>query len=74
MLMSSQAYLAGCITKAARAPVNDVMDSTALRSWINTPLNFSMENDIYKATNVIHQFIRVSLNSFLFREKLVILE
>jgi len=47
-------------SRAAQEPVHDVMDSTAIRSWLNNPLTRSLEQDIYKATNILKDVQRVN--------------
>jgi hypothetical protein len=47
-----QNALAGHFSKAAQSPVHDVTDWTSMRAWLNNPLTSSLEQDIYKCTNI----------------------
>ena len=53
---------AGTISQAVQPAIHDVTDSSAMRSWFNTPLSSSLEVDIYKATNIVRAFARVGNN------------
>ena len=39
-----------------RPPVYDTFDWCSVRSWMNSPFSNSMEQDIYKATNILRTF------------------
>jgi hypothetical protein len=45
---------------AAQAPVHDaVLDSVALRAWVNLPHGSNLEGDLYKAANIVARFTQV---------------
>jgi hypothetical protein len=47
---------------AAQAPVHDaVMDSVALRAWVNLPYGSNLEVDLYKAANIVARFTQVCM-------------
>lgn len=51
-----------CVLQAAAAqpPVHDaVLDSVSLRAWLNAPYCSSLEQDLYKAANVLAKFTQV---------------
>lgn len=48
-----QNALAGHFSKAAQSPVHDVTDWTSMRAWLNNPLTSSLEQDIYKCSNIL---------------------
>ena len=48
-----QNALAGHFSRAAQTPVHDVTDWTSMRAWLNNPLTSSLEQDIYKCTNIV---------------------
>ena len=48
-----QNALAGHFSKAAQMPVHDVTDWTSMRAWLNNPLTSSLEQDIYKCSNIL---------------------
>ncbi|CAD7705416.1 unnamed protein product [Ostreobium quekettii] len=50
-----QPYLTERHSRASQDLVHDVTDSTAVRSWVNNPLTRSLEQDIYKATNILRE-------------------
>ena len=62
ILAPVQPVLVETHSRASQEPVHDVMDSTAIRSWLNNPLTRSLEQDIYKATNILRDVQRVSVN------------
>eukprot|EP00210_Caulerpa_lentillifera_P009691 g9246.t1 len=43
-----------------RLPIHDIFDWSSTRSWVNSPYSGSMEQDIYKATNVLKTFLKWS--------------
>lgn len=50
---------AGTIAQAVQPAVHDVTDGSVLRSWLNSPLSSGLEQDVYKATNILHSFAQV---------------
>ena len=48
-----QNALAGHFSKAAQLPIHDVTDWTSMRAWLNNPLTSSLEQDIYKCSNIL---------------------
>lgn len=50
---------AGTIAQAVQPAIHDVTDGSVLRSWLNSPLSSGLEQDIYKATNILHSFAQV---------------
>lgn len=54
-----QPFLAGTIAQAVQPAIHDVTDGSVLRSWLNSPLSSGLEQDIYKATNILHSFAQV---------------
>ncbi|KAL6222110.1 hypothetical protein ACLB2K_005502 [Fragaria x ananassa] len=55
-----QCILINSISNAAQAAKHDVMDWTCTRGWLNLPVGFSMEQEIYKATNTLKSYSQVS--------------
>lgn len=55
-----QGILINSISNAAQAAKHDVMDWTCTRGWLNLPVGFSMEQEIYKATNTLRSYSQVS--------------
>lgn len=49
----------GTISQAVQPAIYDVTDSSAMRSWFNSPMSSSLESDIYKATNIVRTFARI---------------
>ena len=49
----------GTIAQAVQPAIHDVTDGSVLRSWLNSPLSSGLEQDIYKATNILHSFAQV---------------
>lgn len=49
------------VSNAAQQATHDVTDITCLKAWINSPLGFTMEHEIYKATNTLRGFMEVGL-------------
>lgn len=47
------------VSNAAQQATHDVTDLTCLRAWINSPLGFTLEHEIYKATNTLRGFMEV---------------
>lgn len=46
-------------SRTQQAPVHDMFDWCSARSWINGPYSGSMEQDIFRATNVVRTFQHV---------------
>jgi hypothetical protein len=38
---------------------HDVMDWTSMRVWLNTPLGLSIEQEIYKSSNVLTSYCQI---------------
>ena len=55
VLVPLQPVLIEMLSMASQTPVHDVWDSTVLRSWLNNPVTRSLEQDIYKATNILQE-------------------
>eukprot|EP00201_Polytomella_parva_P013317 CAMPEP_0175055360 /NCGR_PEP_ID=MMETSP0052_2-20121109/10033_1 /TAXON_ID=51329 ORGANISM="Polytomella parva, Strain SAG 63-3" /NCGR_SAMPLE_ID=MMETSP0052_2 /ASSEMBLY_ACC=CAM_ASM_000194 /LENGTH=182 /DNA_ID=CAMNT_0016320189 /DNA_START=805 /DNA_END=1350 /DNA_ORIENTATION=- len=55
-----QRYLAGVLSAAAQPPVYDSPDSVSLRSWLNPPWSCGVEEDIFKAANILGSFSRAT--------------
>lgn len=49
----------GTIAQAVQPAIHDVTDGSVLRSWLNSPLSSGLEQDVYKATNILHSFAQV---------------
>lgn len=49
----------GTIAQAVQPAIHDVTDGSVMRSWLNSPLSSGLEQDVYKATNILHSFARV---------------
>ncbi|MCO5608815.1 hypothetical protein L7F22_063032 [Adiantum nelumboides] len=47
------------VSRAAQQATHDVTDLTCLRAWINSPLGFSLEEEIFKATNTLQSFMEI---------------
>ncbi|XVE53107.1 hypothetical protein DITRI_Ditri02bG0177800 [Diplodiscus trichospermus] len=58
-LDSAQSYLTDRVSRAAQLPTHDLTDLSTLRSWLNFPWGQSMEYEIYKAANTIHNYNKV---------------
>ncbi|RZC86158.1 hypothetical protein C5167_026829 [Papaver somniferum] len=58
-LESEQSYLMEQVSRAAQFPTHDVTDLSTLRSWVNFPWCHSMEDEIYKASNMILGYNKV---------------
>jgi hypothetical protein len=50
-------------SRAAQLPTQDLTDLSTLRSWLNFPWGQSMEYEIYKATNTIQGYAKVTVTS-----------
>lgn len=55
-----QGVLINTISNAVQAAKHDVMDWTCTRGWLNLPVGFSMEHEIYKACNTLRTFNQVN--------------
>ncbi|XP_057868270.1 uncharacterized protein LOC131075443 isoform X1 [Cryptomeria japonica] len=58
-LESAQGLLERQVSHAAQEAIHDVTDLSTLRSWVNIPWGQSMENEIYKATNTLRDFVKI---------------
>lgn len=56
LLAPLQPFLAGLLSHAVQPPVQDAVDSIALRSWVNPPWSAAMGQELFKATNMLHTF------------------
>lgn len=54
-----QGVLVNTISNAVQVAKHDVMDWTCSRGWLNLPIGFSMEHDIYKASNTLRSYCQV---------------
>ena len=52
-------FLTGTIAQAVQPAIHDVTDGSVMRSWLNSPLSSGLEQDVYKATNILHSFAQV---------------
>ena len=50
---------AGTVSRAVQPAIHDVTDSSALRSWFNSPLATSLSAELYKAQNIVRQFAQI---------------
>lgn len=55
-----QGILIHGISNAMQAAKHDVMDWTCSRAWLNLPVGFSMEYEIYKSTNSLTSYAQVA--------------
>lgn len=60
-LQSVQPYLMEQVSHAAQLPTHDLTDLSTLRSWLNFPWGQSMGYEIYKATNTIRAYDKVTI-------------
>ncbi|KAH7332207.1 hypothetical protein KP509_20G075200 [Ceratopteris richardii] len=58
-LASVQGILFEQVSNAAQQATHDVTDLTCLRAWINSPIGFSLEDEIFKATNTLRSFMEI---------------
>lgn len=49
------------VSNAAQIAKHDVMDWTCMRGWLNTPLGLSMEQEIYKSSNVLRSYCQIAM-------------
>ncbi|KAH7285657.1 hypothetical protein KP509_33G039400 [Ceratopteris richardii] len=54
-----QEFLVQSVSNAAQIAIHDVTDRTCMRGWLNNPLGKSMEEEIYKATNILRTFSKI---------------
>lgn len=59
LLRPLQPYLAGTLSGAAQPPVHDAHDAISLRTWVNNPWSSRMEEDLFKAANLLRTFCTV---------------
>ncbi|XWS72330.1 hypothetical protein CRYUN_Cryun02cG0030700 [Craigia yunnanensis] len=55
-----QGVLINNISNAVQVAKHDVMDWTCTRGWLNLPVGFSMEHEIYKACNTLRSYCQVA--------------
>ncbi|KAJ6993489.1 uncharacterized protein [Populus alba] len=55
-----QGVLINTISNAMQVAKHDVVDWTCTRGWLNLPLGFSMEHEVYKASNTLRSYWQVS--------------
>ncbi|KAJ7955376.1 Zinc finger, FYVE-type [Quillaja saponaria] len=55
-----QGVLVNTISNAVQVAKHDVTDWTCTRGWLNLPLGFSMEQEIYKASNTLRSYCQVA--------------
>eukprot|EP00246_Nothoceros_aenigmaticus_P010216 TRINITY_DN26596_c0_g1_i1.p1 TRINITY_DN26596_c0_g1~~TRINITY_DN26596_c0_g1_i1.p1 ORF type:complete len:480 (-),score=58.90 TRINITY_DN26596_c0_g1_i1:245-1534(-) len=54
-----QRNLADRVSNASQSATFDVTDMTCMRGWLNSPYGFSMEQEIYKATNTVRSYCKI---------------
>lgn len=54
-----QRIIAERVSNASQRATHDVTDLSCMRSWVNSPLGLSMEQEIYKATNTIRSYAQI---------------
>ncbi|KAH9305581.1 hypothetical protein KI387_009985 [Taxus chinensis] len=55
-----QGFLMKYVSNASQIATHDVIDWTCLRGWLNTPLGLSMEQEIYKSSNVLRNYCQIA--------------
>lgn len=60
MLDPLQGVLINTISNAVQVAKHDVMDWTCTRGWLNLPVGFSMEHEIYKSSNTLRNYSQVT--------------
>jgi len=60
-----QDFLISSISNAVQVAKHDVMDWTCAKGWLNFPIGFSMEHEIYKSSNTLRNYCKVFFLSFL---------
>jgi hypothetical protein len=63
-----QQILIGSISNAVQIAIHDVTDITCVRAWLNNPLGSCMQDEIYKATNILTTFSKVKYFMLSFEE------
>ena len=53
VLAPHQQMLAGTLAAAAQPPVQDAPDAISLRAWLNAPWSSNLEEDVFKAANML---------------------
>lgn len=54
-----QRFLRNRVSNAVQIAPHDVTDWTCMRGWLNMPLGMSMEDEIYKSTNVLRSYCEI---------------
>jgi hypothetical protein len=54
-----QGVLINTISNAMQVAKHDVVDWTCTRGWLNLPVGFSMEHEVYKASNTLRSYWQV---------------
>jgi len=54
-----QRFLRSRVSNAVQIAPHDVTDWTCMRGWLNMPLGMSMEDEIYKSTNVLRSYCEI---------------
>lgn len=54
-----QGIFVNSISNAVQVAKHDVIDWTCTRGWLNLPLGWSMEHEIYKASNTLRSYCQV---------------
>lgn len=62
-----QGLLLNQVSNASQTAKHDVLDWTCMRGWLNLPIGMKMEDEIYKATNMLRSFTQVWYNNPVFR-------
>ncbi|GBF96574.1 hypothetical protein Rsub_09157 [Raphidocelis subcapitata] len=60
LLQPLQPYLVGALSRSVQPPVHDAIDAVSLRSWLNSPVSSSLEDDVFKASNILRTFMAAS--------------
>ncbi|XP_041005109.1 uncharacterized protein LOC121250180 [Juglans microcarpa x Juglans regia] len=55
-----QGIFVNTISNAVQVAKHDVIDWTCTRGWLNLPLGWSMEHEIYKASNTLRSYCQVA--------------
>ncbi|GAX77119.1 hypothetical protein CEUSTIGMA_g4565.t1 [Chlamydomonas eustigma] len=58
MLKPLQSFLASTQAASVQPPVRDSFDPVSLRSWVNSPWSSTLEEDIFKVSNILQTFTR----------------
>ena len=58
-----QQVLIDSVSNAVQIAIHDVMDITCVRAWLNNPLGSCMQDEIYKATNIVKTFSKVYITT-----------